>query len=48
MRVKSRKIVPDPNSRQGFKDVDTEDDPIATKFANIFTELYDQIAKELS
>lgn len=46
MRVKSRKIVPDPNSRQGFRDVDTEDDPIATKFANIFTELYDRIANE--
>lgn len=46
MGVKSRKIVPDPSSPQGFRDVETEDDPIATKFKNMFTELYDEIAKE--
>ncbi|MBI5222789.1 hypothetical protein HY990_00040 [Candidatus Micrarchaeota archaeon] len=46
MKVESRKIVPDPSSPQGFRDVKNEDDPIATKFANGFTELYDEIAKE--
>ena len=46
MGVRSRKIVPDKSSPQGFRDVDTEDDPIASKFASSFTELYDQIAKE--
>jgi YD repeat-containing protein len=45
MRVKAKKQVPDPTSRTGLRDVDT-DDPIATTFANIFTELYDEIAKE--
>ena len=46
MRVKARKQVPDPSSPTGLRDVDTEDDPVATKFANLFTELYDEIARE--
>lgn len=45
MRVKARKQVPDPSSPIGLRDVET-DDPLATKFANMFTELYDEIAKE--
>jgi len=46
MRVKAKKQVIDPSSVTGLRDVDTEDDPVATKFANLFTELYDEIAKE--
>lgn len=46
MRVKTKKQVPDPKSPTGLRDVDSEDDPIATKFAKGFTDLYDQIAKE--
>jgi YD repeat-containing protein len=46
MRVKAKKQVPDPNSRTGLRDVDTEDDPIATGFARLFTDLYDQLAQE--
>jgi hypothetical protein len=45
MRVKAKKQVPDPTSRTGLRDVDTYD-PISTKFASIFTELYDEIAEE--
>lgn len=46
MRVKAKKQVPDPSSTTGLKDIDTEDDPVATRFVNKFTELYDEIAKE--
>ncbi len=45
MRVKAKRQVPDPSSPTGLRDVDA-DDPISTKFANGFTELYDEIAKE--
>ena len=48
MRVKARKQVVDPTSPTGLRDVDTEDDPIATEFANLFTKLYDEIAKKES
>jgi YD repeat-containing protein len=46
MKVKAKKQVPDPSSPTGLRDVDTRDDPIALKFANQFTQLYDEIAKE--
>lgn len=46
MRVKAKKQVPDPRSPTGLKDVDSEDDPVATKFAKGFTDRYDEIAKE--
>lgn len=46
MRVKSKKQVPDQNSRTGLSDVDSEDDLVAKKFAKEFTDLYDEIAKE--
>lgn len=46
MRVKAKKQVPDPSSPTGLRDVDTEDDPIATKFANLFTKLYNELAKK--
>jgi YD repeat-containing protein len=46
MRVKAKKQVPDPKSPTGLKDIDTEDDPIATTFANKFTQVYDEIAIE--
>ncbi|MBC8459634.1 MAG: RHS repeat protein, partial [Deltaproteobacteria bacterium] len=46
MRVKAKKQVPDPRSPTGLSDVDSEDDPVATKFAKGFTDLYDEIAKE--
>lgn len=46
MKVKTKKIIPDPESPQGFRDVETEEDPIANKFAALFTEHYDEIAKE--
>jgi len=45
MRVKAKKIVPDPSSPQGFRDVDA-DDPVANEFAQLFTEHYDELAKE--
>lgn len=46
MRVLTRKQVPDPTSSTGLRDVESEEDPIATEFARLFTELYDEIAKE--
>lgn len=46
MRVKAKKQVLDPTSRTGLRDVDTEDDPVATEFANLFTKLYDEITEE--
>lgn len=46
MRVKAKKIVPDPSAPSGLKDVETSDDPLALKFAGGFTDLYDEIAKE--
>ena len=46
MRVLTRKQVPDPTSPTGLRDVNTEEDPIATEFARLFTQLYDQIAGE--
>jgi RHS repeat-associated protein len=46
MRVKAKKQVIDPSSPTGLRDVDTQDDPVAMKFATSFTELYDEIAKE--
>lgn len=45
MRVKAKRQVPDPSSPTGLRDVDI-DEPVATKFADLFTELYDEIAKE--
>jgi RHS repeat-associated protein len=45
MRVKAKKIVPDPTSPQGFRDVDS-DEPIARKFAEQFTQRYDELARE--
>lgn len=46
MRVKAKKQVRDKSSPTGLKDASHEDDPIATEFANLFTKLYDEIAKE--
>lgn len=46
MAVKARKMVPDPNSTSGLRDVDTQDDPLASNFANFFTEHYDDFAQE--
>jgi YD repeat-containing protein len=46
MRVKAKKQVPDPSSRSGLRDVEVEDDPISSRFAQLFSELYDQIAQE--
>lgn len=43
MRVKAMKMVVTP---EGLKDVPTEEDPKATAFAELFTRLYDEIAKE--
>jgi len=44
MGVDARKIVPDPTTRSGFRDVQATD-PTATNFARIFTKKYDEIAK---
>jgi YD repeat-containing protein len=46
MAVRAREVVPGSSSPTGLRDVDTEEDYVATKFANLFTELYDEIAKE--
>ncbi len=46
MCVKSKKVIPDPSSPTGLRDVESQDNPIFTKFAEIFTNLYDEIAKE--
>lgn len=48
MGARARKIVPDPNSFSGFRDVDSQDDPIATRFAQSFTTHYDALARESS
>lgn len=45
MRVKAKKQVVDPSSPTGLSDVDI-DDPISTQFSELFTERYDEIAKE--
>jgi len=45
MRVKAKKQEPDPSSPTGLRDVET-DDPIASAFADQFSELYDEISKE--
>jgi hypothetical protein len=45
MRIKAKKQVADPSSPSGLRDVDAED-PLANKFAALFTSLYDQIAVE--
>jgi YD repeat-containing protein len=46
MRVKAKKQVKDPKSNTGLSDVETSGDFRAVKFANQFTRLYDEIAKE--
>jgi len=46
MRVKAKKQVVDPKSLTGLSDVDTTKDFRAVKFAELFTQLYDEIAKE--
>ncbi|MCK4428297.1 MAG: hypothetical protein KAW16_07435 [candidate division Zixibacteria bacterium] len=43
MRVKAMKMAVTP---EGLKDVPTEEDPKAMAFAELFTQLYDEIAKE--
>jgi YD repeat-containing protein len=43
MRVKAMKMVVTP---EGLKDVPTDEVPEATAFAELFTQLYDEIAKE--
>jgi RHS repeat-associated protein len=45
MRVKAKKQKLDPSSPTGLRDVET-DDPIASAFADQFSELYDEISKE--
>ena len=46
LAILTKKQVPDPNSPSGLSDVETEEDPISTEFAKLFTELYDDISKE--
>ena len=46
MRVKAKKQTIDPSSPTGLKDVDIYDDPTALRFADGFTDLYDEIARE--
>jgi len=46
MAVKAKKQIADPTSPTGLRDVDTDEDAIATEFAGIFSEFYDEISKE--
>lgn len=46
MQVKAKKQVPDPTSPSGLRDIETEEDPVATRFAALFTGQYDEIARE--
>jgi YD repeat-containing protein len=46
MAVKAKKQVPDPKSRTGLRDVESSDDPDASRFAKFFTDHYDEIALE--
>jgi hypothetical protein len=46
MMVKVKKQVVDQSSPTGLSDVESDDDPIAVKFANQFTNLYNDISVE--
>lgn len=43
MAVRARRQVPDPSSRTGLRDVDTEDDSVESRFARQFSELYTKL-----
>ena len=46
MGVRTRKMIPDPTSKTGLRDQDDSSDPVAARFAALFSELYDQLAVE--
>jgi hypothetical protein len=46
MRVRARRQVPDPTSPSGLRDIDADEQALEMRWANLFTQHYDQIAAE--